>query len=103
MIMNLKYISFEPPNPKDGAYIELKNVKFVTMYNCILDTYGIYKVEKEWSGVYWSPPKSYIYPKIEWENIWKEMDYCTHGVMRNYIYSESINGPEIYFQSQSKL
>tara|TARA_B100000902_G_C27131929_1_gene824059 strand:+ start:201 stop:506 length:306 start_codon:yes stop_codon:yes gene_type:complete len=98
----LKIISFDPPDPKNGAYIELKNIKFVTLYNSIIDTYGIYKVEKDWSDIYWSPPYSYIYPTIEWEKIWKEMDYCYHGYIRNYTYSESINGPEIHF-TKSKL
>jgi hypothetical protein len=98
----MKVISFVPPNPKDGAYIELKNVRFVTIYNSILDTYGIFKVDKDWSNFYWVPPESYIHPHINWESIWKEMDYCCHGFQRNYIYSESVNGPEIYFP-QSKL
>ncbi len=98
----LKVITFNPPNPKDGAYIQLKSVQFVTLYNCVLDTYGIYKVNKDWSDIYWTPPDPYIHPSINWESIWKEMDYCNHGYMRKYIYSESINGPEIHFIS-SKL
>jgi len=99
---NLKVITFNPPNPKDGAYIKLRSVQFVTLYNCVLDTYGIYKVDKDWSDIYWTPPELYIHPRIDWENIWKEMDYCNNGYLRNYVYSESVNGPEIYFHS-SKL
>lgn len=93
----IKIITFNPPNPKDGAYIILKNIQFVTLYNSILDTYGIYKVEKDWSDIYWTPPEEYIYPTIDWERIWTEMDFCNHGFNRYYVYSESINGPEIYF------
>ena len=99
---NIKVVTFNPPNPKDGAYIKLRSVQFVTLYNCVLDTYGIYKVDKDWSDIYWTPPESYIHPRIDWENIWKEMDYCNNGYQRNYVYSESVNGPEIYFHS-SKL
>ena len=99
---NIKVVTFNPPNPKDGAYIKLRSVQFVTLYNCVLDTYGIYKVDKDWSDIYWTPPESYINPRIDWENIWKEMDYYNNGYQRNYVYSESVNGPEIYFHS-SKL
>ena len=95
----IKIITFNPPNPKDGAYIQLKNVQFVTLYNGILDTYGIYKVDKDWSDIYWTPPEEYIYPRIDWESIWTEMDTCNHGYQRNYVYSESINGPEMYFST----
>ena len=91
-----------PFNPCKGAYIHFKTHRFVTLYNSMLDTFGIYKVEKDWSDVYWTPPESYIYPTINWEKIWKEMDYCNHGYMRKYIFSESMNGPEIHFIS-SKL
>ena len=98
----LKIVTFYPPNPKDGAYIKMKSVQFVTLYNSLIDTYGIYKVDKGWSDIYWTPPERYIFPRIDWENIWKEMDYCNYGYHRKYIYSESINGPEIYFIS-SKL
>ena len=45
----LKVVTFNPPNPKDGAYIQLKSVQFVTLYNCVIDTYGIYKVDKDCS------------------------------------------------------
>ena len=99
---NLTVNILNPPNPKDGSYIQLKSVRFVTLYNCILDTYGIYKEDKDWSNIYWTPPESYIHPNIHWENIWKEIDYCNFGYYRKYIYSESINGPEIHFPS-SKL
>ena len=101
-MVHLAINTFNPPNPKDGAYIRLKSIQFVTLYNCIIDTYGIYKVHKDWSNIYWTPPTSYIHPNIDWENIWKEMDYCTFGYYRKYIYSETINGPEIIFLS-SKL
>ena len=37
-----------------------------------------------------------VLEKDDWENIWKEMDYCNNGYLRNYVYSESVNGPEIY-------
>ncbi|MBI52192.1 MAG: hypothetical protein CL779_03120 [Chloroflexi bacterium] len=100
---NLKIITFNPPNPKEGAYINYRTVHFVTLYNSILDTYGIFKVDKDWSDVYWTPPCSYIHPVIDWENIWKEMDYCNMGYIREYIYSETINGPEIFFSSRSRL
>ena len=99
---NLSISIVTPPNPKDGAYIKLKSVQFVTLYNCIIDTYGIFKVDKDWSSIYWTPPESYIHPNIDWENIWKEMDYCNYGYYRKYIYSESANGPEILFPN-SKL
>jgi len=94
---HIKIITFNPPNPKEGAYIENKSCRFVTLYNSILDTYGIFKVNKDWTEIFWTPPEAYIYPTIDWENIWKEMDYCNKGRIRNYIYSETINGPEIYF------
>ena len=87
----------EPKDPCNGAYIEYKNSKFVTIYNHILDTYGIYTVNKDWSFMFWTPPEEYIHPIIDWENIWKEMDYCNHGYKRMYLYSESMNGPEISF------
>ena len=86
-----------PFNPKNGVYIQYKNTKFVTIYNCIIDTYGIYIVNKDFSDIYWKPPDTYIYPDINWEKIWKEMDYCLHGYFRNYEYSITINGPEINF------
>ena len=91
-----------PLNPKNGAFIRHKNYNFVTLYNCVIDTYGIYKVDEDWSHYYWTPPESYIFPKINWELIWKEMDYCSYGYMRRYSYSESIIGPEIQFH-YSKL
>ena len=86
-----------PINPRNGAFIQHKNSKFVTIYNSIIDTYGIFKVNDDWSHYYWVPPQSYIYPEIQWENIWKEMDYCSFGYYRNYLFSETINGPEIKF------
>ena len=95
----------EPPvpiNPKKGAFFEHKGEYFVTLYNCVIDTYGIYKVDKDWSHYYWVPPDSYIYPTIQWELIWKEMDYCLHDYLRSYFYSETENGPEIQFY-QNKL
>ena len=91
-----------PLNPKNGAYIHYKNYNFVTLYNCVIDTYGIYKVEQDWSHYYWTPPESYIHPIINWELIWKEMDYCNYGRIRNYFYSETKYGPEISFYN-SKL
>lgn len=84
-------------NPRDGAFIRYKDKYYVTLYNCIIDTYGIYIVDKDWSHYYWTPPESYIHPEINWEQIWKEMDYCNHGHLRNYAYSETITGPEIQF------
>jgi len=102
-IQNLTpHLSIQPLNPRNGAYIQFKTYKFVTLYNAMLDTFGIYKVYKDWSNSYWTPPDSYIYPTIDWEKIWKEMDYCNHGYLRVYNYSESINGPEIDFTA-SKL
>ena len=86
-----------PPNPKDGAFIQIKHVKFVTLYNAVLDTYGIFKTDSDWSHYYWSPPEEYIYPQIQWEKLWKEMDLCTFGYPRNYLFSETANGPEIHF------
>ena len=86
-----------PLNPCNGAYIQFKTHRFVTLYNSMLDTFGIYKVEKDWSDVYWTPPDAYIYPNINWEKIWKEMDYCNHGYLREYDYSVSIAGPEMCF------
>ena len=86
-----------PLNPSNGAYIHFKTHRFVTLYNAMLDTFGIYKVEKDWSDVYWTPPDAHIYPEIDWEKIWKEMDYCNHGYLRTYDYSVSINGPEMCF------
>ena len=96
MIVKARY---NPLNPKDGAFINHKNTTFVTLYNSILDTYGIFKVDKDWSDYYWVPPDSYVYPTVQWEEIWKEMDYCSKGYYRDYIYSETINGPEIYFNN----
>ena len=96
-MFQLRMITFNPPNPKEGAYIQRGHNRFVTIYNSIIDTYGIYKVEEDWSGLFWTPPKTYIYPTIDWESIWKEMDYCSRGYMRTYFYSESQNGPEIHF------
>ena len=84
-------VTFNPPNPKDGAYIKLKYMQFVTLYNCVIDTYGIYKVDKDWSDIYWTPPESLIHPNIDWESIWKEMDYCNHGYIRKYIYMSLIH------------
>ena len=86
-----------PLNPRNGTYIEHKNSKFVTLYNSIIDTYGIYIVNKDYSNIYWTPPDKYIYPEIDWEKIWKEMDYCLNGYIRPYEYSITINGPEIHF------
>ena len=37
-----------PINPKKGTYFEYKGESFVTLYNCIIDTYGIYKVDEDW-------------------------------------------------------
>ena len=92
----------DPKDPKNGVYIDHGYEKFVTIYNSVLDTYGIYKVDKDWSFMYWTPPKEYIYPEIDWEKIWKEMDYCNYGRKRNYFYSETKYGPEISFYN-SKL
>tara|TARA_B100000427_G_scaffold325724_1_gene333085 strand:+ start:2929 stop:3234 length:306 start_codon:yes stop_codon:yes gene_type:complete len=86
-----------PPSPKNGAYIESKDDRFVTLYNSVLDTYGVYKVEEDWSFMYWTPPEKYIHPEIDWESIWKEMDYCIKGHFREYLYSETKYGPEISF------
>ena len=36
------------------------------------------------------------------KHIWKEMDYCAHGFLRKYFYSETETGPEIQFY-QSKI
>ena len=49
--MNLKLMVNHqtPPDPKDGAFIQIKHVKFVTLYNAILDTYGIFKTDSDWS------------------------------------------------------
>ena len=91
-----------PSNPRNGTYVEHKNSKFVTLYNSIIDTYGIYKVNKDYSNIFWTPPYKYIYPVIDWEKIWKEMDYCFNGYIRPYVYSVTINGPEIHF-ANSKL
>lgn len=93
LVVDIKH----PRNPKDGVYIEYKNTKFVTLYNCIIDTYGIYKVKRDYSDIYWNPPEEYVYPEINWEKIWNEMDYCLYGIRRNYEYSISVNGPEIHF------
>lgn len=95
--MNLILDLNVPMNPKNGAYFEYKNTKFVSLYNGIIDSYGIYIVDKDYYDIYWSPLKEYIYPEINWELIWKEMDYCLYGYMRNYEFSISINGPEIKF------
>ena len=88
---------FNLKNPKDGAFIQYKNTRFVTIYNSIIDSYGIYIVQNNFSDLYWNPPTEYIYPKINWEKIWKEMDYCMYGKLRHYQFSISINGPEIQF------
>tara|TARA_B100000963_G_C22433597_1_gene583263 strand:- start:504 stop:824 length:321 start_codon:yes stop_codon:yes gene_type:complete len=88
-----------PKNPKDGVFIEYQGEYFVSLYNCIIDTYGIYKVDQNWSHYYWCPPESYISPIIQWELIWKEMDYCLYGFIRKYLYSETKYGPEIHFVS----
>ena len=40
-----------PRNPCNGAYIQFKTHRFVTLNNAMLDTFGIYKVEKDWSDV----------------------------------------------------
>jgi len=93
------HLSIQPLNPKNGAFIQYKTYNFVTFYNSMLDTYGIYKVDRDWSETFWCPPETYISPTIDWEKIWKEMDYCNYGYLRNYTYSESINGPEIYFNT----
>ena len=87
----------DPKDPKNGVYIEHEQDKFVTFYNSVLDTYGVYKVDKDWSFMYWTPPEKYIYPEIDWESIWKEMDYCNKGYFRQYLYSETMYGPEISF------
>ncbi len=97
-IMNLKLIGQQnPPDPKDGAFIQIKHVKFVTLYNAILDTYGIFKTDSDWSHYYWTPPSKYIHQEIQWEKIWTEMDLCRFGYRRNYTFSETANGPEIHF------
>ena len=93
--LNISY----PIDPKNGAFIQKRNVKFMTLYNAILDTYGIYKVDKDWGFMFWEPPDHYVYPEIDWESIWIEMDYSLHGYKRNYQYSITINGPEIYFHT----
>jgi hypothetical protein len=90
------------PNPKNGAFIKHNDIQFVTLYNHILDTYGIYIVNDNWSNIYWCPPSSYIFPSIDWDKIWIEMDYSIYGYYRPFIYSLSINGPEICFNN-SKL
>ena len=95
----IKIITFNPPNPKNGAYIKIKRCQFVTLYNSILDTYGVYTVDKDWSDIYWTPSEEYTHPFIDWESIWSEMDFCNYGYKRNYEYSISINGPEIKFSS----
>tara|TARA_Y100001935_G_C17252956_1_gene482028 strand:+ start:93 stop:479 length:387 start_codon:yes stop_codon:yes gene_type:complete len=98
LLVNTLELDIEyPKNPKDGVYIEHKNNRFVTLYNCVIDNYGIYKVREDYSNMYWNPPEKYIYPEINWEEIWKEMDYCLYGYMRSYEYSISGNGPEIHF------
>ena len=86
-----------PVNPKDGVYFEYENTKFVSLYNTIIDSYGIYIVNKDYSNIYWRPPDNYIYPEIKWDLIWTEMDYCQYGFIRNYKFSISKNGPEIKF------
>ena len=42
IIVNQKH---EPKDPKNGVYIEHEQDKFVTFYNSVLDTYGVYKVD----------------------------------------------------------
>ena len=86
-----------PFNPKNGAFIKHNYTNIVTLYNSVIDTYGIFKTDKDWSHHYWEPPKSYIYPEIQWEEIWKEMDYCSFGYYRIYTFCETIHGPEINF------
>ena len=94
---NLPINFISPLNPKNGAFIKHKQTNFVTLYNALLDTYGIFKTNKDWSHYYWEPPKSYIHPDIQWLEIWKEMDYCSFGYHREYIFNETIHGPEIHF------
>ena len=53
LILDLNF----PMNPKNGAYFEYKNTKFVTLYNSIIDSYGIYIVDKDYYDIYWSPLK----------------------------------------------
>ncbi len=87
--------SLIPINPKEGAFIKYKDENYVTIYNAIVDTYGIFKVQGDWSHYYWTPPQEYIYPNINWELIWKEMDYCNYGYYRKYIYNKK--GPDIIY------
>ena len=72
--------SLIPINPKEGAFIKYKDENYVTIYNAIIDTYGIFKVDKDWSHYYWTPPQEYIYPNINWELIWKEIDFLVNTV-----------------------
>ena len=94
---NLPINFIVPFSPKNGAFIRHNNDRFVTLYNSVIDTYGIFKTNKDWSHYYWVPPESYTYPDIQWLEIWKEMDHCSFGYHRKYLFSETIHGPEIHF------
>ena len=52
----------------------------------------------------WIPPIEYISPEINYEIIWKYLDYEFHKHERPYIYNSKMEGgPSIEFYNISKL
>lgn len=82
-------------NPKGHlGFIERKNqeLNLVTHYNKETDMYD-YCLASLWAGsnipVYfgyemWTPPKEWIEEKIDWEQIWIEMDFIRLGRKRRF-------------------
>ena len=60
---NLPINFIVPFSPKNGAFIKHKQINFITLYNSVIDTYGIFKTDKDLTNK--EKNKIDTYPDIE--------------------------------------
>jgi len=91
-----------------GALIcEKDKMLKITFLDSITKKYVIEDYEMMVSGIesyVWIPPVEYIEPEIQYEIIWKRLDYEFYKYERPYIYKSKIEGgPSIRFYDISRL
>ena len=91
-----------------GALIcEKDKMLKITFLDSITKKYVIEDYEMMVSGIepyVWIPPVEYIEPEIQYEIIWKYLDYEFYKYERPYIYKSKIEGgPSIRFYDISRL
>ena len=89
---------------------ETTNEWYITYYHQASDTYRItssedyYGTPVNYSRIMWCPPKYWIYPVIQWDKIWAELDLERCGVHRSYEFRKGLPGrenPRIQFHGPS--